>query len=312
LIQSVRDIHRVSIIADQWTEPHSTWQNPAELNGVKYLKSHAQVILDRTGAPDNLWFLAQDYLAHAHNLSANHQLKWKIPEQVSRGDPQDISHILMFYWFEPVLYLDQVSKCLFPETTERPGYFVGFADNVGDALTFKILKYDLVTVLHRIVVRSAADASYRNRRVSFESNVQKSVKLLDTKPSLSFVWKDSHHKHKSRNTNNDLSNTTKCKADYTDQHIGSRTRSNMHNINANVVSVQNLFFPLLDAILFQGHGKSQEQDLQSGVAECKVYHNILMNTKSQVDFNRLLQLHMLYITEEYNDMSWECYKVVEY
>jgi hypothetical protein len=46
----------------------------------------------------------------------------------------------MFYWFEPVLYLDPVSKFHFPETTERPVYFVGFADNVGDALTFNILK----------------------------------------------------------------------------------------------------------------------------------------------------------------------------
>jgi hypothetical protein len=76
---------------------------------VKYLKSHAQVLLDRTGAPDNLWFLAQDYLSHVHNLSANRQLNWKIPEQVSRGAP-DIFHILMLYWFEPVLYLDPVSK----------------------------------------------------------------------------------------------------------------------------------------------------------------------------------------------------------
>jgi hypothetical protein len=46
----------------------------------------------------------------------------------------------MFYWFEPVLYLDLISKFHFTETTERPGYFVGFADNVGDALIFKILK----------------------------------------------------------------------------------------------------------------------------------------------------------------------------
>jgi hypothetical protein len=52
--QRVQDIHRDLIIADQWTEPHSPWKNPAELNGVKYLKSHAQVLLDRTGAPDNL------------------------------------------------------------------------------------------------------------------------------------------------------------------------------------------------------------------------------------------------------------------
>jgi hypothetical protein len=50
----------------------------------------------------------------------------------------------MFYWFEPVLYLDQVPKFQFSETTERPGYFVRFVDNIGDALKFKILKNDLV------------------------------------------------------------------------------------------------------------------------------------------------------------------------
>jgi hypothetical protein len=74
ITQRVQDIHRELIIADQWTEPHSPWQNSAELNCVKYLKSYAQVLLDRTGAPDILWFLAQDYLAHVHNLSAYRQL----------------------------------------------------------------------------------------------------------------------------------------------------------------------------------------------------------------------------------------------
>jgi hypothetical protein len=107
-----------------------------------------------------------------------------------------------------------------------------------------------------------------------------------------------------------VSNRTRSKADHTDQYIGSRTRSKMHNINN--VSVQNLFFPLHDAILFQGHGKYQAQDRQLGVAECKVYHSVLMNTKSQVDFDRLLQLHMLDKTEEDKNMSWECYKVIDY
>jgi hypothetical protein len=103
--QRVRQIHRDLVIADQWTEPHSPWQNPAELNGVKYLKSHAQVLLDRTGAADSMWFLAQDYSAHIHKRSANVQINWKIPEQVSKGGgTPDISHILMIYWFEPVLY----------------------------------------------------------------------------------------------------------------------------------------------------------------------------------------------------------------
>jgi hypothetical protein len=99
-------------------------------------------------------------------------------------------------------------------------------------------------------VRSLADASHLNRRVSFKSDVQESLKLLDTKLILTFVWKDSHHNHKSRKTNNDVSNRTRSKADYTDQHIGSRTRSKMHNINVNNLSVQNLFFPLHDVNLF--------------------------------------------------------------
>jgi hypothetical protein len=40
--QRFRQIHRDLVIADQWTEPHSPWKNPAELNGscVEHLKSH--------------------------------------------------------------------------------------------------------------------------------------------------------------------------------------------------------------------------------------------------------------------------------
>jgi hypothetical protein len=100
------------------------------------------------------------------------------------------------------------------------------------------------------------------------------------------------------------------KANCKDQHIGSRTQSKMHNKNVNNLSVQNLFFPLHDEILFQGHGKSQVQDLQLGVVKYKVYHNVLLNIKSQVNFDCLLQLHMLDETKKDNDMSWECYDVV--
>jgi hypothetical protein len=54
LSQRVCQIHRDLVIADQWTEPHSPWQNPAELNGVKDLQSRVQVLLDRIGAPDDI------------------------------------------------------------------------------------------------------------------------------------------------------------------------------------------------------------------------------------------------------------------
>jgi hypothetical protein len=162
------------------------------------------------------------------------------------------------------------------------------------------------------MIRSAADASHRNRRVSFKSDVQESLKLLDTKPSLTFVWKYSHHKHKSRRTKNDVSNRTRSKADYIDQHIGSRTWSKMHNINVNNLCVQNLFSSMHDAKFISRQCKFSITRLQSGVVECKVYHNVKMKAKSQVDLDSLIQLHMLDKTEEDKDISWESHKVVDY
>jgi hypothetical protein len=58
--QRVRHIDRDFIILDQWTDPHSPRQNPAELTCVKHLKSYAQVLSDRTGAQDSMWFFEQD------------------------------------------------------------------------------------------------------------------------------------------------------------------------------------------------------------------------------------------------------------
>jgi hypothetical protein len=63
----------------------------------------------------------------------------------------------------------------FPETIKKPEFFMGFADNVGVALTFKILKNDLSTVLHISVVRSAADPIESNKRLTFKSDVPEAL-----------------------------------------------------------------------------------------------------------------------------------------
>jgi hypothetical protein len=156
--------------------------------------------------------------------------------------------MLMFYWFEPVLYLDPVSK--FPETTERPGYFAGFSDHVGDALTLKILKM----IWSQSYIELWLDQQQMpviRIKVSFQSDVQESLKLLDTKPSLTFVWKDSHHKHKSRKTYDDVSNRIRSKADYTDPHIVSRTRSKIHGLNVNNVNIQTSSFLCMMQLYFK-------------------------------------------------------------
>jgi hypothetical protein len=86
--QPVLQISRHLVISDQRTDPHIPWKNPAELNGVEYLKAHAQVLLDRTDAPDSMSFLLQDYLSHVHNLIEIRQIHYIITEQVSKGGHQ--------------------------------------------------------------------------------------------------------------------------------------------------------------------------------------------------------------------------------
>jgi hypothetical protein len=79
---------------------------------------------------------------------------------------QDISAFLEYRFYEPVLYLDTDES--FPSSKEKPGWWVGVANNVGDALTFKILTEDTHKVIHRSVVRPAKDDRFRNKRVRFE------------------------------------------------------------------------------------------------------------------------------------------------
>jgi hypothetical protein len=52
------------------------------------LKSLAQILFDRSVAPDSMWFSAQYYLAIVHNLSGNRQIDWKITEQFSKVEFQ--------------------------------------------------------------------------------------------------------------------------------------------------------------------------------------------------------------------------------
>jgi hypothetical protein len=59
---------------------------------------------------------------------------------------------------------------------------MSFADSIGDTLTFKILKNDQSTVLHRCVVRSAADAKHQNKRVKFKPDVQEIIDRTDLTP----------------------------------------------------------------------------------------------------------------------------------
>ena len=76
-----------------------------------------------------------------------------------RGDTVDISQLLKFSWCQPVLCLDPTAS--FPESKEKPGHFVGFAENTGDTMAFLVLTEDKKTALACSVVRPANDPKQR-------------------------------------------------------------------------------------------------------------------------------------------------------
>ena len=179
LSEAVKDTQRKYVIKDGWSEPECQWQNPVELNGVRYLKEHAEILMNRTGAPECMWLLAMQHICDVTNVMADPYNNWKIPNQIG-GDNElsiDISQFLCFWFNQPVLYLDHSTR--FPRTKEKPGFFGGVAKNVGDVMTFKIVTENRKTILHRSVVRPAGDPHRRNKRVTFDEEVDKKLNILD-------------------------------------------------------------------------------------------------------------------------------------
>ena len=161
--EKVRDIHLRYNIKDAFSEPMNQWQNLVESQAIKYLKQATRILLDRTGAPEYLWLLAMCYLAEIHNLCASESLGWKTPKTVRFGRTFDISAYLEYQFYERVYYLEFEST--FPESRELAGYWVGVAENVGDALTYYILTEDHQSVVARSVLRHANDPKNPNKRV---------------------------------------------------------------------------------------------------------------------------------------------------
>ena len=104
-----------------------------------------------------------------------------------------------------------------------------FAHNVGDVMTFKILNNDLNTVLHRIMVRSAADTNHWNYRASFKSDVQDSIRKLGKKPSVDL--RKSNSKDKSKRLKQLVSARTRSKVEFShlDHGVVVRTISKSQN-----------------------------------------------------------------------------------
>ena len=93
--------------------------------------------MDRTGTPPELWFLCMCYVAYVLNHVSDPSLNHRQPIFAATGRTGDISALLSFKWMEPVYY--KIEDLSFPsESPEGSGYWVGIAEDVGHAMTYKI------------------------------------------------------------------------------------------------------------------------------------------------------------------------------
>jgi hypothetical protein len=147
-------------IGDWQSEPHNQHQNPAECRwqDVKHISND---IMDRTGCYASCWLLVLCYVTFVMNHLASPALDWDIPLQRLTGNTVDISILLRCpFWHKVYAIAQDVS---YPsDTKEQLCYMVGFSENVGNALTYKLLTCDTHKIIHRSSIRSAEEPSTSN------------------------------------------------------------------------------------------------------------------------------------------------------
>jgi hypothetical protein len=162
--KTVTDITRAYNI-DQWqSEPNHQLQNFAERR-IATIEANTNNILNRTGAPDSTWLLCVTYVCYVFNHLAHESLDNRTPLEILSGSTPDISVFLQFHFWEPIYY--RLEDATFPsDGIEQRGRFVGIADSVGDALTYKILTDGTNKILYRSSVRSATIPGETNLRLT--------------------------------------------------------------------------------------------------------------------------------------------------
>jgi hypothetical protein len=94
---------------------------------------------------------------------ASAALNWQTPMTALTGSTSDSSLLLRFAWWDPVYYKLE-DHGFTSESPELLGRFVGFSENVGNAMLYKILTDDTQKVIHRSVVQMALHDNSSNAR----------------------------------------------------------------------------------------------------------------------------------------------------
>ena len=175
----VQDILRALCIKDWQSEPNYQHQNFAE-HRWKHLKGHLNWYMNHRNVAPNAWLLCLQWIADVMNHTAEKSLGWRTPLQVLTGQTTDISILLVFLFWD-VVYVPRYTDSGYSglvgseQSSEIRGRFVGFAFDVGHALTFKILTDDTKKIICRSRVRLAKDNENNLKLDLLSDDVRKKV-----------------------------------------------------------------------------------------------------------------------------------------
>ncbi|MCA1800264.1 MAG: hypothetical protein LC650_03130, partial [Actinobacteria bacterium] len=179
----VKEVLRTFAIDDWQSEPYKGNQNFAE-RGWRDTKRKVNSLLNHSGAPPEAWMLALEYVCFVQNHTSHESLGKRTPIEWLLGHTPDITVLLQFEFWEPVLYSKYDAK--FPaDGTELMGRFVGISETAGHSMTYKILTED-DKIITRAVARSALkEGGFCNKRAE-----KANPKRAPTSPSTNVEVED--------------------------------------------------------------------------------------------------------------------------
>ena len=157
--KGVTDLLHSLFIQDYQSESYHQDQNKAE-NCFGSAMRYTNTVMNTSGRLACCWLLFLQYICVVLHHLASPTLQGICPAQALEGTTPDISFMLHFSFYEPVYYrIDSSEPDLnFPSSSnEKKGYWVDFADNQGDCLTWRIITEDT----HKIIIRSGVRSALR-------------------------------------------------------------------------------------------------------------------------------------------------------
>jgi hypothetical protein len=140
------------LLIQHTVEPHSAWQNRAELE-IRELKKHFRRIMHRSRCPEAFWCYGLQYTCHLRQLMARPSLEWRTPYEILTGDTPDCTEYINFDFYSWVKFRDPTSGV---SDDVFLGKWLGVATTVGQAMTYWILKSNGY-VIARSTVRPLTD-----------------------------------------------------------------------------------------------------------------------------------------------------------